>query len=67
MKKKYTMEEFKEMFNEAMIKAIENLDKKMKEAQKETGRESGMMDFMFSMQNMIAMTKLKKFLFEEDK
>ena len=39
MEKKYTMKEFKEMFEEAQMKALENIDKKFKEADEENQKK----------------------------
>lgn len=63
MKKKYTMEQFEEMFDDAMIKAIEQLSKELTE---HVGKEiDGMKQFAFTMQNTMAMAELKKILFKE--
>ena len=61
MEKKYTMEEFEELYDNAIIKAIEKLDKEFQEKSNADG--IGM--FVFSFQNMLAMTELKKILFKK--
>ena len=68
MKKKYTMEEFKEMFDNAKMEALEVIDKKFREAKgMETQPEAKeeMFYLLNSMQNMIAFSELEKILFEE--
>lgn len=66
MKQKYTIEEFKEMYDKAMKKALDKMDKEMKETQEKNGKEDGMASALFSMQNMMAMIELKQCLFKED-
>lgn len=71
MEKKYTMKEFKEMFEEAQFKALENIEEKFKEADKENQKKGeeprdAMFFFVNSMQNMIAYAELKKVLFGEE-
>lgn len=64
----YTLEEIEEMFNEAEIKALEDLDNDMKQVMKEKGHEdSGLNMFGFSLQNMMAITAVRKKLFEKMK
>ena len=61
MKKKYTMEQFEEMYDNAVMKTMEKLDKDFQEESKIDG--IGMV--AFSLQNMLAMIELKKELFEK--
>jgi len=63
MKKKYTMEEFEKMFDDAEIKALEKLDKQLEDVAK--NELDGMKKFGFTMQNMMAILELKKQLFKE--
>ena len=64
LNKKYTMEQFEEMFDEAVVKTIDKLIKEFKENSKEEMRNP-MLEFAFSMQNTMAMCELKKMLFKE--
>lgn len=67
MKKKYTIEEFKEMFKEAETKAVEEFDKHIREIQKERGQEENMTGFMMGLQNMVIISMLEHHLFEKEK
>lgn len=42
MEEKYTMEEFKAMFNKAEKEAMEDMEKNLKEVEQETGSDSTM-------------------------
>lgn len=66
MKKKYTIEEFEKMFDNAVTKAIEELDNKMLEQRKKKNTENNMGMVMFSLQNVLAYATLKNVLFKED-
>lgn len=63
MKKKYTMEEFKEMFKEAKKKALEEIinDKKIEE------KNDPMFLMTISMTSMLGISKLEEILFKEEK
>ena len=60
--KKYTMEEFKEMYEEAVVKTIEELDKDFKEA----SNGDSMQMVAFSLQNLMVIATLKKNIFFKD-
>ena len=64
LNKKYTMEEFEEMFAEATAKTIEKL---LNEFKKQTKEEelNPMAEFAFSMQNTMVLAELHKELFKE--
>lgn len=71
MEKKYTMKEFKEMFEKAQFKALNNIEEQYKEIDKENQEKGGeARDAMFfllnTMQNVIAYAELKKTLFGEE-
>lgn len=67
MKKKYTIEEFKEMFKEAETKAVEEFDEHIRGIQKERGQKENMTGFMMGLQNMIIISMLERHLFEKEK
>ena len=67
MKKKYTTEEFKEMFKEAETKAVEEFDERIRGIQKERGQKENMTGFMMGLQNMIIISMLERHLFEKEK
>lgn len=63
MKKKYTIEEFKEMFVEAQARTLAKMLKDMKEA--DTKGEMGEMGYIsFNLHNMMCMSQLYKELFK---
>ena len=64
MKKKYTMEQFEEMFEEAVVRTIDKLLKEFKENAKEEIKNP-MMEFAFSMQNTMVLAELHKELFKD--
>ena len=64
MKKKYTMEQFEEMFEEAVVRTIDKLLKEFKENAKEEIKNP-MMELAFSMQNTMVLAELHKELFKE--
>lgn len=64
MKKKYTMEQFEEMFEEAVVRTIDKLLKEFKENAKEE-MKNPMMEFAFSMQNTMVLAELHKELFKD--
>ena len=65
--KKYTMEEFKKMYEKAQQEVIEELENQMKEAMVENGKEENpMFMFGFTMQNIIATAKVYSKLFKEE-
>ena len=64
MKKKYTMEEFEEMFEKATIDTIDKLLKDFKEADKEE-KINPLAEFAFNMQNAMVISELHKELFKE--
>lgn len=64
----YTIEELENLFSEAEVEAIADLDDSMKQAMKEQGKEdSGMYLFSFSLQNMMAINTVKKMFFKKVK
>lgn len=64
----YTVEEIEELFSNAEIEALEDLDNDMKQVMKEKGHEdNGMYMFSYSLQNMMAITTVRKKLFEKMK
>lgn len=67
MKKKYTMEEFKKMFEEAEAKVIEEFDEHLEEVQKKKGMEKGLPGFAMQLQNMMIIAMLEHHLFEKEK
>lgn len=62
MKKKYTMEDFFEIFQEAEVKTLEKIAKDFKEAGKD---ENPMTSMLFNLQNVMVMTELKKEIFKD--
>ena len=64
----YTIEELENLFSEAEVEALADLDDDMKQAMKEKGKEdSGMYLFGFSLQNMMAINTVKKMFFKKVK
>lgn len=63
MKKKYTMEQFEEMYDKAVIITLEKLLKEFEDASGEDVSPMG--KFAFSMQNTMTICELKKILFEK--
>lgn len=64
---KYTMEEFKEMFNNAVVEALAELKNDMKKAQiQRDGLANDMSLLMFEMQNMLTAGMIKTKLFKEE-
>ncbi len=63
LNKKYTMEEFKEMFNKAMKETIDELEKDYDKASEENNQKDNIGSFVFTMQNMLAIGKLKSNIF----
>lgn len=64
MKKEYTMEQFKEMFNEAQAKTIDELNKDFEES---NAKKDGGQDVMFMLHNIMVTATLRKHLFEKEK
>ena len=65
--KKYTMEEFKEMYEKAQREVIEELDNQMKEAMVENGKEENPMFVVgFTMQNVLTTAKVYSKLLKEE-
>lgn len=65
MKKKYTMEEFKEMYKLAERATLEKLKNDFNKAS--GGELDQMQELGFTMQNMIVVAELKNELFKEEK
>lgn len=64
MKKKYTIEEFKEMFDNAMKLSLEETKKDFKDAANDCGHPVDALEEMaFTMQNAMAYASLRKQLF----
>lgn len=64
MKKKYSIEEFKEMFDKAMKLALEETKKDFKEASNNCGHPvDALQEMAFTMQNAMAYAALRKNLF----
>ena len=61
--KKYTIEEFKEMFEDAKKAAIEKFDTDMEKVSKENGKDDAFQRMMMSMQNMLICAELSRILF----
>lgn len=66
MKKKYTMEEFEVIFNNAKIHALKKLDEDFEQATKDEKGIDNLSKFAFSMQNMMAMIELQKEIFGKE-
>ncbi len=64
MEKRYTLKEFEKKYDEAMNKAIKELMEEIEESDRENKLDSTG-KFVFSMQNVMAFSKLKKVLFGE--
>lgn len=65
--KKYTMEEFKEMYEKAQAEAIKELKEEMEIAVLKNEKEvDPMAEFAFTMQNMMATAKVYQKLFKEE-
>lgn len=68
MKKKYTMEELKEMFDKAVSETIEELEKELEEAQKKLNKQMNPAGRMaYTMQNLMVMGTLRNRIFKEEK
>ena len=63
MKKKYTMEEFKEMFDDAVKQSLEKLDADFEKSSKEKGKDNQLGSFFFTLQNTMAYGELRHKLF----
>ena len=64
---KYTIEEFKEKFNEAENKTMEQLMSDYKNACTQNKQDiNPMAEFAFSLQNTLVISKLKQRLFNEE-
>lgn len=63
-KKKYTYEELEELFLDAQNKTIKNLNNKIVEAQKETGKENPTQSMIMNLQNMLCLAELYQMLFK---
>ena len=67
MEKRYTMKEFKEMYDDIQIEVIECLEKEMLEAQERFGKELSAMGRMkYTMQNLFVLSILRDKLFGGD-
>lgn len=67
MEKRYTMKEFKKMYDDIQIEVIECLEKEMLEAQERLGEELSAMGRMtYTMQNLFVLSILRDKLFGED-
>lgn len=68
--KTYTYEELKEIIRKSNLETVKKLDRDVAEAKKEHGKKEekgdGLMDFMFSIQNMMVATTMEKILLGED-
>lgn len=65
---KYTIEEFKKMFDEAVVEALAELKNDMKKAQiQKDGLANDLSLLMFEMQNMLTAGMIKTKLFKEEK
>lgn len=62
MKKKYTIEELKEIFDKVKLIALESL---MSDFEKEAKEVDGLGKLAFNMQNIIAIATLEKEFFKE--
>lgn len=60
----YTYEELEKLYDEAMQRALEDLDNTMKDTQEKTGKTSGMGLAVFSMQNIMVAMNIKNVLFK---
>lgn len=64
--KKYTMKEFEEMYDKAVIKTEEKMTKDFKNTVDKTDKDiPPLAEFGFTLQNMLAMQKLKIELFRK--
>ena len=63
--KKYTYKELEEIIEKAKLETIENLSKQYQDVAGEDNNP--IPQFVFSMQNMLATTKMAKILLGEDK
>lgn len=64
MKKRYTIEQFKELFEKAEKETLEELEAEFTKSQEELNGDSRMESFMFALQNKMVTTTLKHNLFE---
>lgn len=62
----YSYDELEILYDEAMKKAVEDLNNTMREAQDETGKTSGMGLAVFSMQNIMVGMNIRNILFKGD-
>lgn len=64
--KKYTVEEFKEMFKKAEDKAIAKLNSDIENAMTRSGKNDPTAKMIMGMQNIMAIAELHNQLFNED-
>jgi hypothetical protein len=63
--KTYSYDELKEIYKKAEMETIKKLDSEMDKKQKENGKKDGLLNFVFTMQNLLVTNELEKILFEE--
>ena len=64
---KYTMEEFKKMYDKAVVETLAELENDMNKTQEQSGKKSEMGSLIFKMQNIMVSGMIKAKLFEEEK
>jgi hypothetical protein len=68
MRKKYTMEEFRTIVDNAQVLALKKLSDDFRKAMGEhENKVDPLSELAFSMQNVLAMTELKRCIFGDDK
>lgn len=66
MKKKYTVEEIKEIYKNVELEVLEKLSVDMEEAEKNTGKKvNGMGKVVYHLNNIMVTTLLEQKLFEK--
>lgn len=67
MERKYTMKEFKKMFEKAQMETLKQLEDERKEAENRLGKEQNSLGtIMFTMQNTMVTAMLHNNLFGEE-
>ena len=64
--KKYTMEEFKKLYDHAVVETLEKVESDFIKAQGEVKTDNPMERIAFTMQNVLVMATLKHYLFEKE-
>lgn len=66
MEQKYTIEEFKKLFDKAKIEVLEKMGKEFEQEGLKNGKADSMTTMAFNLQNILCITELKLKLFSEE-